>query len=249
MLACVGAIDGCTAIVAERGEYCASCAPKYAAETRHSFLSTAVASLPDIFAHARAGDPWYAKRVHPKIREAVAGWERGNVCIHGPTRVGKTAGAVALCHRIIDAALMPTTSAVELGFAAGIRYVFAADLALAARESALGSRPRIVVEAETATLLVLDEMGLLDTRGDIGAIQSVLDRRYRRAGAVTVVTRPLRPRGKFAMPLPPSFEQLYGDATVARLSGIGAEVEVNETEARKWLDSMRDEGRNGLTRT
>ena len=67
---------------------------------------------------------------------------------------------------------------------------------------------------------------------DVGAIQTLLDRRYRRRGAWTVVTSPLTPK---------QFQKVYGDATVARLKGIGTEVEVNEADARKWLENMKAE--------
>lgn len=197
---------GCDAPVTRRLDYCSACATKNAAELRVAYLEPAYRSLPD-WPHARFG-PELAKAVKsPAVLDAVDGWRRrqGGLVLLGPTGCGKTTAAVALAYRILDVARDRALPAAEMKFAAGMLFVSAKDLAVARRESKLGSMPALERAARGASLLILDELGY-ETRLD-STIDDLADLRYRE-GLPTIATSGLTEA---------EFAARYGDAVKRRL--------------------------------
>ena len=152
---------------------------------------------------------------HKAILEAARSWRRinGSLALLGPTGAGKTASAVALAHRIIDACLARKRSDADMRFAVGLRFISAKDLAQARREHKLGAGDSpLEAMAIAATLLILDELGYepqIDT-----TISDVVDARYR-AGLPIVVTSGLS-EAELAV--------RYGDAVKRRLCERGRVV-------------------------
>lgn len=218
---------GCGKPVAERGAWCEPCATQDRAERRRAWLRNAYASLPRDpdcpkgrqterggWDWARYGDPIYeaiaAKT--PALHAAVKEWRRrsGSMALLGwVTGSGKTAAVVALAHRMLDAARdNPAIGGDDLWFAAGIRFVPAIDLATARKEHRLGAgEPPLLEAAVDARLLILDELGYLEARHDITAIQEVIDARYRAA----------RPTIYTSGATKAQLAEVYGHATVRRI--------------------------------
>jgi IstB-like ATP binding protein len=168
----------CGVEVPSRGDICATCSDRFAAQLRRDSLRRAWATLPN-WRHAELGPDL---PVHPRIREAALAWTRRSgsmlLCSNG-TGVGKTTAAVAIARSIIARASRQQLAPESMRFAAGVRMVSARDLASAGRHSKLGEMPRLERTARNASLLILDEAGFEMRMGDdLTAICDVLDARY-----------------------------------------------------------------------
>ncbi len=219
----------CEAQVPTRGDYCAPCGVRLATELRTSMLAAAYESLPGGWDWARFGSQAYAvvaaKRlpggpVRP-LHDAAHAWRRqtGTMTLLGPSGAGKTAAAVAIAHRILDCARDRPLPAADLRFAAGLRFVPAIDIATARREHRLGQGdPPLLTMASKASLLILDELGYLETKHDLSAVQEVVDARYR-GSLPTIYTSGQTWAG---------LAKVYGDATARRVCELGQLVELGE---------------------
>lgn len=108
------------------------------------------------------------------------------VLLRGPAGAGKTLVLAALVHSM---AARATDSDGFARRAAGVRWMSARDLGDAPRHERLGVRPRMVVEAESATVLALDELG---QETDPAVIRAVLYERHEH-DRLTLVTTYLTP--------------------------------------------------------
>lgn len=189
-------------------------------------LQRVTSSAPQ-WSHARIGSPVYLS-LSGLLRAWVEGFDgRESACILGPSGTGKTtalrAWLSAQCQRAYRAA-------VERGFrdplyrhTKGILWTTGHALASARKRHALGSGEAPLVEqAESASLLLLDELGF-EPRTEV--VFEVLDARYA-AGLPTVVTSGLTAKG-FA-----DRERGYGDALFRRLTdnGVGQLIDLWEKE-------------------
>jgi DNA replication protein DnaC len=211
---CVG---GCDSVVAARGNYCQPCAESQAAQMRAMYLADASASLP-AWPWARFGAPDYERAVAKSgavLAAAGKAWRRhnNNLVLLGPTGCGKTATVVAMAYRMVESAERATTSAKDLAFVAGLRFISAKDIATARREHKLGAgESPLEHSAQVATLLILDELGY-EPQTDT-AIPDIIDARYR-AQLPIIVTCGLTEA---------ELASRYGDATKRRLCQIGRVV-------------------------
>jgi len=215
----------CDAMVSRRGDYCDDCATKQRHELRQNLLRTARLTLPD-WPWCRFNDPRF-KKCTSKIGEAVAtadGWrpDKGSILFLGPTGAGKTITAVALAFKILERAVDLEVPESFVRLAKGLRFTVGRELSSARRIFPMGGgEPPPILEAQDATLLVLDEIGYEMTKTGDGApdtaIFDVLDARYRAARPV-VVTSGLT-KAKFA--------QRYGAAMMRRLEEVGQIVDLH----------------------
>lgn len=181
---CSGAADGCVARVANRGDACPECSERFSREWRTMSLARVRASLPVGWDNARA---------HPIRSELqrLASWTRahGNLLLCGGTGVGKTSTCVALLHRMIRRAEQASIPALDLAFVARARFVSWPDILEADRAQALGrGESRITKQALSASLLVLDEVGIDADRRSPTLLRYLVDARARDATKRTIVT-------------------------------------------------------------
>ncbi len=204
---------GCGRVVASRGWLCPQCHVDQAKEANRVRFIGALDSLsPEgAFDWCRPTHPGYAPAVakaleasralaDPTTRalaERIVGsatWVRkdGNVTILGPTGAGKTSAAIACALRVIDAGIAGTLKPDVVRFAVGMRKITAIEIARARAEHKLGGKPPAIIEAEKATLLILDELGFEETKHDPHAVRDVLYARYANGRKPTIVTSGLK---------------------------------------------------------
>jgi hypothetical protein len=177
-------------------------------------LMCAYATIPEGMDWCRLGDPKWREKCCDDGRRFVAGWtkEAGSAVLWGKTGVGKTIAAIALMHRILDAARdlpvdkMPTH---KLRWAAGIAFVSGPDLALARRMNKLGAEAPLVELAMRASLLVIDEIGheYFNPDGDTTLFE-VLNHRYLGKKRPTIVTSELNREQLMARYRPAAFRRI-----------------------------------------
>jgi DNA replication protein DnaC len=159
--------------------------------------------------------PLWRDRVRfAQLRALATQWtpSAGSVLISAPSRAGKTAGCVALVHRLIAEA---TATADPAHIATSTAWISGLALADEWRRTAYGTRSGLIEHAARVRLLVLDELGQEDARP--AWLLEVLDQRYVRA-LPTLSTTGLRIGELTAR---------YGSGAVARLvEPVGATVEV-----------------------
>lgn len=201
---------GCGAEVQRRGHYCAPCAERdvgvlRAYKLRDAYESVARAGAAVRYAESldwcRAGTTQYAEstaRALAAARQlddggaaarivAEAAWKRsvGNLVIVGPKRIGKTKTAIAIAHRVLDAARDGQLDAAGFKFATRLRFVSCLKLGRARAETKLGGAPELVTLAERASLLILNEVGYEE---DVSAMRDLIDDRYEDRGRPTIIT-------------------------------------------------------------
>jgi DNA replication protein DnaC len=208
----------CNVVVPKRGSYCESCTTRINQEHRVNALSIARASLPQ-WSWCRFGDPQFGKctRKAQPAAQAAAAWhlDAGNLVLLGPTRAGKTVSAVALGYKLLELAEAADADPELVRFAVGLRFTVGRDLANARRFAPLGEGDApAVIEAQEATLLVLDEVGF---ENQDTAVFEVMDLRYR-ASKPTILTSGLTKR---------AFVDRYGAALLGRLSELGEIVDLH----------------------
>ncbi len=191
----------CDAEVRTRGTYCPPCAERESKSLRELYLERASATLPE---------PYPKATVHPALRAVAADWKRahGNLVLLGASGTGKTTAMILLAWRILHLAQTRDIGVDDVRWAAGIRFMTAAELGKARIEHALGkSPPPLVRTAERATLLLLDNLGA-EKRDDTD-IAEVLNERYAACGKLPTVVSTELTRAKL--------EQRYGVATTRRM--------------------------------
>lgn len=203
----------CGAEVSTWRERCQECQAMQRKADRALLLGYAYASLP-----AMPGAFWdqLDGRVNPTVIAALRAWRGGDagLLITGPSGCGKTTACVAKMRLILDTARDKDVPREKFKFAARMRFVVAADLAIARRQWPLGGgEAPAVEEAMRASLLVLDEIGYESTADT--AVPETIDARYRR-GLPTVVTTGLRFN---------EVEKRYGEATTRKFLGRGKVVD------------------------
>jgi len=202
-----------TEVATWRG-YCPECTEKRRKADRAMLLGHAYATLPAM--------PWavwgqFGAKVHVAIIAALRAWRGGDagLLISGPSGCGKTTVCVAKMRLMLDWAR--DTDALpkdKFRFAAKMRFVAAADLAIARRQWPLGDgEAPAVEEAQRASLLVLDELGY-EAQTDT-SVPETIDARYRK-GLPTIVTTGLR----FA-----EMQNRYGEANARKIVGLGEVVD------------------------
>lgn len=203
----------CGAEVSTWREQCPDCQVKQRKADRGLLLGGAYSTLP-----AMPGAFWdqLDGRVNPTVVAALRAWRGGDagLLITGPSGCGKTTACVAKVRLILDTARDKDVPRDKFKFAARMRFVVAADLAIARRQWSLGNgEAPEVKDAIDASLLVLDEVGYESTADT--AIPETIDARYRR-GLPTIVTTGLRFE---------AVEKRYGEATTRKLLGRGKVVD------------------------
>ena len=114
-----------------------------------------------------------------------------SLLLMGASGSGKTSLAAACVRHIVKGAY----AAIERGgpiyrMGCGVRFVTAYDLAKAQIYSRLGRRPELVTQAISASLLVIDELGM-DTevfRESATSVREVIHERHSRHGATIITT-------------------------------------------------------------
>lgn len=161
--------------------------------------------------YARFDNAAFRQLASPTILAALEPWKPtdGNLVLSARTGAGKTAGTVALLHRLRSDA----ERACDLRILPRFLFVTAALLGGARRQQRLGTgESRLIEHAMDSELLVLDEIGFeaLD-----GVSFELIDTRYRKQRTTVITTG-----------LPPAdFAQRYGSAVWRRLTEAGAVVE------------------------
>jgi hypothetical protein len=226
---------GCNRQVAKRGGYCDDCAAIQQFKLRAFRLLDAHRSLPDL-PWCRIELPEYhakvalARSVAQRLPDATRGtalatidkaaWKRDTkaLLLLGPTGIGKSKVALAIAHRVLDAALRPSMSADDVRFAAGVRWANGLDVAHAHAQHRLGGgEPEVIATAKRASLLVLDEIGYEDDRAGSIVVRDLIYARYD-ASRPTIATSGLTMRELVAR---------YGAATVRRLQELGSVVDLH----------------------
>jgi len=201
-----GSLDWCRANVATADGKTGP-TPEYAAATSKALALAR--RLPDAGLRERAVSLVSAAMWKRKMR---------SVLLLGPTGIGKSKVVVAAALRVLDAALYGTVmDADALRFAARIRFASGTQLGRARQQSKLGAEPPIIARARSASLLVLDEIGFEESRGDPLAIRDVIYDRYD-IGAPIIATSGLRAE---------QLEARYGEATMRRLWETGVVVDLH----------------------
>lgn len=178
---------------------------------------------------ARFGTPEWAKveAAEPRVAEFARRWNReaGSVLILGPTGAGKTAAAIALMMRVLSRAAKPEETERNARWAFGMKFIDAAELVVARRNSRLGDEASLVDQAKSASLLVLDELGF-ETFSAVP--YEVINARYL-SGAPTIITSGLRKftRGKQV----DEFAKRYGAAFMRRITDRGGVINLWEASA------------------
>jgi len=166
---------------------------------------------------------WKAlKAKHPahweRLHTFATRWRRsvGSVALLGPTGIGKSAACAALLARILDTSV--ERREVDFQWALGVRFVDAAELIVARRNSRLGSEADMVEDAKGATLLVLDELGF---EASSPVPFEVVNERYR-TGLPTIITT-----GRAEV----EFSKRYGSAFIRRIRDRGTVLDFWEKKA------------------
>lgn len=151
-------------------------AERHSYAVRRERLNEAWRTVPYSFRWARFGETLSSRvkpvaaiaRARTTIEDFAAGRGSGSMVLLGPTEAGKTSLAVACLRWFVQEAERvarhpPLTSDSErrvYRLGAGARFITAYDLAKAAVYSQLGRRPELVEQALSATVLVIDELGM-----------------------------------------------------------------------------------------
>ncbi|MEO7032513.1 MAG: ATP-binding protein [Polyangiaceae bacterium] len=173
------------------------------------------ATVPD-WPWARIGDADFVARTRPKISTACQRYTPavGNLVMLGPTGHGKTAGAIAIAHRLAGAAL-ESEDAADVRRIAGLFWVSGHELANARRHHGLGEDDApLIRRAMRSPLLIVDELGFEATH-DQTVIPELLHHRYT-ARLLTIVTSGARDKDLAAR---------YGAAPWRKLCQLGAVIE------------------------
>lgn len=208
---------GCGREVPHRLDACAICTRNGLIELRAQALAAAYDSVSPRgeFHWAKFGQEQFAKATNrarviaaqlPELEQAqamrvfgLAAWSRreGNMVLLGPSGIGKTTAMRAIGLRILDAATDTLDiEAKDLRFACGVRFVSALDIARAratmaikhSTTKAINKAQRILGQIESATLLLIDELGSEDGRFDPGAVRDAIELRYRERRPMIVTT-------------------------------------------------------------
>lgn len=175
-------------------------------------LDGVLSSLPE-FA-VLPDSPEFSERVQePRLRSAAERYrveKHGNLVLLGPAGCGKTMLAAAIikrsCAEAVAAFIAPVSDSSKLDYAARVVWTTAADLHNSRRQHRLGEgeAPEFL-RAETAPLLVLDELGqeIADDRW----LLEFLNARYN-CGLPTISTSGLTR---------PELEKRYGAGAIRRL--------------------------------
>ncbi len=183
---------------------------------------------------ARLGSDRFTEKVakpSPRMAKFAERWGRhvGSLIIWGPTGMGKTAATVAVIHRLLEETKELSMPYKRVRWAYGIRYIKAADLVVARRNSRLGGEADIIEQANEASLLVLDELGFEEPYNRIP--HDVLDKRYDGGNfrnKPTIVTTGRKYR---------EFVARYGSSFVRRVSDRGHLINLwhpPNTPIEKW---------------
>lgn len=229
----------CTAVVPGRLDMCAECIAADQSYRRGRSLADAFASVSPEGAQdwCRVGTRDYLTAV----RQAIAVCERfaepdrtaalrivqghykradGSLMLLGPTGVGKTAIATACALRVLDLGLRGKLDRDAMKFAVGIRFVSALDMARVREDTRLGVKPPLMLEAERATLLILDEIGF-EKRGTDPTIVRDLMWDRARCGKPTIITS-----GKTRAQLE-NVSTGYGQPMIRRIEEVGMVIDLH----------------------
>lgn len=163
---------------------------------------------------ARFGNPEFRRRIHPALL-AFENYKTtlGSGLLSFPTGAGKTAVLVAWWEQELARAIESANATEGTEWTlTDFRFVSGFEVAVARRNTPLGSEARIIREAMDCGLLFFDELGF-EPRCD--AIFYIIDHRYR-SGRPTVVTTGLTVE---------EFTARYGDALFRRLTEGGLLLE------------------------
>jgi len=170
---------------------------------------------PPSWSYARFDNPEFRRRASKKIVAAVERWDPEKVptlLLAAPTGRGKTGATLAWLYRHREQQLELAKAGDEKAHIASFMFVTGPELAVARRNSELGSESPLITHALDIGLLILDELGF-EKLTEVPF--EIIDHRYRKQ-MVTVVTTGLRPA---------EFRARYGDAMYRRLAEPGAVVE------------------------
>lgn len=170
--------------------------------------------LPHI-AWAKINDPKFVKLCAPKLRSAVTQWkrERGSLVLLGPSGAGKTIAMVALARRLLDETVR--SGGRRWAFARRMLFTTGAALSRARIEHGLGiGEAPLVARAIGCSLLLLDELGYLDSGTVVAEIICARDYDNRPAIVTSGLTRD-------------QLDEKYGLATVRKLCERGRVVDLH----------------------
>lgn len=201
---------GCDAVVEQRGDMCPTCQERDARALRRIALAKARRTLPN-WPHATFENAGLASIVDARLLKAALEWrsEKGghahSLVLLGPTRLGKSTAARAICERVLRKAEDGGLKPEDFARAVGLRWMKARDLADATKRHKLGDdRAPEERVAYAAPILVIDELGFEQQADD--AIPRILDVRQDRR-LPTIVTSGRRKE---------DLATRYGEATFAR---------------------------------
>jgi DNA replication protein DnaC len=151
----------------------------------------ALATIPERYRGARLDAPELRERVPLAVgieqARAFADMRQANVMLFlGATGRGKTTLATAVFWSHLERAMAPGATDADRSWARRALWVSARKLAMARRESSLGSEPALVERARNASLLLLDDLGQ-EAPADQGDVVAVLSDRQAE-GRPTLVT-------------------------------------------------------------
>ncbi len=229
----------CGKDVAARGGYCAECGAEDRRRVQAMFLAGARESLSPngaldwcrvandkyikgtVRALALAKTCASARRAVELIQSAFWKLEHGNLLFIGPKRIGKTNTAIAIGHKMLDAATSKPMRREVFEFIAGIRFVTGIELGRARTESKMGDEPAIVRRAKNATLLILDEIGFEDDKMDPHAVRDVVFHRYRFGNQRPSIVTSGATKEQLAL--------RYGASMVERLTDLGELIDLHKS--------------------
>jgi DNA replication protein DnaC len=179
--------------------------------------------------HARIESPVFVAKVDRRLQAFARNWVSGSALLLGPSGCGKTTSAIALNHRRVDDARKAAEATTdgrcpELTALGRIYWVDGFALANCRRNHPLGQGdPPVIVDAKSANLTIIDELGF-EGRDASADIIDLVNSRYA-GGHPTIATS-----GATLA----EFTERYGGALVRRLAekGIGQLVDCHAVKGK-----------------